>query len=244
MSQTEELRLGIIYALVDPLFGDVRYVGQTRDKLAYRWQDHIKNSKNKRTKKECWIFSRVSKVFFPHIEEIDSGIWDQETLDAREIYWIKKFSNKVDLTNSTEGGQGPRGVVVSDETRALIGQASKNAWQNLEYRENLAAKKAEYWEDNDRAREAVSRQSIERWSDPSYKTYQTFASVEYRQLRSEIAKEIWSRPEMKEVQSANGTKNMKVRRKCNECDYESSPAVLGTHFKKSGHSGYTTVSGE
>lgn len=66
------------------------------------------------------------------VEECDS----RETLDEREIYWIKKYDaqNSEIGYNLLEGGGGSKGLIHSEETKMWIGECSKKLWQDKEHR--------------------------------------------------------------------------------------------------------------
>lgn len=234
----------IIYALIDPFTGDVCYVGKTVKTLNDRWRAHIRYSSSSNTKKNCWIRSCIDKGEHPYIEELDSGVWDLQTINSREIYWIDRLSASFSLKNGTTGGEGGSGRVISDETRTLASNNAKELWTSDDYRESIAAGQQEYWGDNDRARDAVSKQSRARWEDPDYKARKTFESEEYRARRSKIAKGVSESPKMLKVLAENGTKSMKNKRVCDECGYVGAAAHMGTHQKYSSHQGYTLLEGE
>lgn len=81
---------------------DIRYVGKTNN-LKKRLRDHINDSKNKRTYKECWInsvYNNGSEINIKIIEKVDISEWEE-----KEIFWINNYKNKK-LTNSDEGGKG------------------------------------------------------------------------------------------------------------------------------------------
>lgn len=232
----------IIYCLVDPISGDIRYVGKTTGTLLRRWQGHISHAKDMRntTHRDYWIRSLSSKGEIPAIEEIESGMWDTDTCNAKEIYWISRFKElNYDLTNKTAGGDGGNIYPVSSETRTKIRESSKRNWESHEYRAALAECTEEYWKDNQRARDAVSRQTTERWADPNYTVRETFKTAEYRQKRSSIMKEISSTEEGKARLASNGKKSSLLRRQCLECGLVSKPSAIGAHQNgKSKHVGF------
>ena len=55
-----------IYTLSDPITNDVRYIGKTND-VKFRFNDHIKKSKNNKTHKDKWISSLLNKGLKPLI---------------------------------------------------------------------------------------------------------------------------------------------------------------------------------
>lgn len=119
--------MGFIYALVDPRNSNVRYIGQTRQRLKERLRAHIKD------KEVChrtnWINSIIAIGAKPQIvliEEVD----ENELLDLREIFWIEQYKlSGSNLVNDTNGGTS--GYVyteqVKDKMRA-IARKRKSSW--------------------------------------------------------------------------------------------------------------------
>lgn len=93
-----------IYALIDPLLTDIRYVGKTTD-LSYRFSRHIKYELKFDTHKSRWIKSLLKRGELPILsilEETNSLEWE-----IKERYWIKKLKSEgFALTNETHGGDG------------------------------------------------------------------------------------------------------------------------------------------
>ena len=100
----------IIYVLIDPFSGDVKYVGQTTRSLSARWSQHMCSARSKVSSKnhrDNWIRSLIKNRSVPHIEELDHGYWNSQERDIRECYWIDTFVSKgANLTNHTLGGSG------------------------------------------------------------------------------------------------------------------------------------------
>lgn len=97
----------IIYGLVsseEPT--KIKYVGKTHQKMNKRIHDHVRESFKLKTKKDVWIQSVLKKSYeidYVIIEECNKTNWLE-----REIYWIKTL---VDLTNTSKGGDGGRGLL-------------------------------------------------------------------------------------------------------------------------------------
>lgn len=94
-----------IYALVDPITIDIRYIGKAKNMTA-RYNTHIKRAKNNITKTHSsnWIRSVLSNNLLPIlilIEEVDMLNWKD-----KEIYWIAYYRKFYDLTNILDGGNG------------------------------------------------------------------------------------------------------------------------------------------
>jgi len=118
--------LGIIYGLVCPLTGEIRYVGQTISETAVdRLQDHIRSSfydLPRYTHKEYWIRKVHTKETPVTVVVLDSV--PNEELDEKERFWILHLSN---LTNAATGGTA--GYTYTDEVKAVI-SASKQGEKN------------------------------------------------------------------------------------------------------------------
>jgi hypothetical protein len=117
-----------IYALVDPRNKAIRYIGKSinpRNRLA----THLsKSSLKKRTHKNCWIKSLLKLGLKPELELIDEVDYrDDWTIEEKR--WIARLRNLVPgyppLTNSTDGGDGVKGLVFSEETRKRMSEIRK-----------------------------------------------------------------------------------------------------------------------
>jgi len=104
-----------IYILRDPLSNEIRYVGKTKGNLRTRLANHISDKRsNHRT---CWLKKLKSLNLLPIMEVIDKTD-DFKKSSELEIYYIKKYKEEgCDLVNSTEGGEGTLGRIVSQEQR-------------------------------------------------------------------------------------------------------------------------------
>jgi len=100
-----EDRPSFIYALRDPVSGEIRYIGKSTNPIK-RLRTHIEQSHQKNTHKECWIIGLLNIGLKPDIEilEIVSAFSDWE---AREKWWIAEGRDLGwRLTNTTDGGDG------------------------------------------------------------------------------------------------------------------------------------------
>lgn len=96
--------MGIIYKISNT-YNDKIYIGQTITSLNERWSGHRCDAKRKNTPLYALMKKfndNVNEVFsIEVIEEIDD-----ELLDEREIYWIKKYNSLFPKGfNMSEGGQ-------------------------------------------------------------------------------------------------------------------------------------------
>jgi hypothetical protein len=98
----------LIYILIDPRDGQVRYVGWTID-LRQRLRDHMKPSRlNGNQRRDRWLASLIADGFYPHVETVEHG--DGQGHAEAECKWITRYrSLGFDLTNLTDGGEGAQG---------------------------------------------------------------------------------------------------------------------------------------
>ncbi len=112
------LKTTFIYTLSDPISGQVRYVGKS-SRINKRLEEHIYESYQKKTHKNNWINSLISKNLYPSIDTIDEvpiSKWE-----FWEIYWICQFKAwGFNLVNSTNGGEGNNNQFFSKETREKL----------------------------------------------------------------------------------------------------------------------------
>ena len=109
-------RLGIIYGLMDPETLIVRYVGKTIQPLEKRFGQHLKATHTAHV--VSWITSVKTRGLLPQIvvmEELPNTTAEQ--LNERECWWI--FYGRLcvwDLTNLTDGGDGPGAIKEGSRT--------------------------------------------------------------------------------------------------------------------------------
>lgn len=122
------MKKGYVYSLICPISKEIRYVGQTSRRLTERLRQH-KNVWSKHTShRSNWLkklkkLNLLSSLQIILIEECDIDI-----LNDREIYWIAYFKNLgYKLTNQVAGGLGTRDYKHTDETKKIIGEASKKS---------------------------------------------------------------------------------------------------------------------
>lgn len=94
-----------IYALIEPITMEIKYIGKTKQELSKRLYAHMYESKTSNTKKNKWIKSLTNKGLKPKIEEIDSVL--ESEWEFWEMYWISQFKSwGFNLKNTDEGGKG------------------------------------------------------------------------------------------------------------------------------------------
>lgn len=111
----------LIYALVDPRDGEIRYIGKSSTGLK-RPNTHMNANKlaRDRTDKAGWLKALVLvglRCEIRILERLEHGF----QLDESERRWIAHGrANGWKLTNMTDGGDGLSGRVISEEVRARI----------------------------------------------------------------------------------------------------------------------------
>ena len=93
-----------IYALIDNLTNEIRYIGYTSKSLDKRLKSHIYDCNRTKSHKTNWINSLLSKGFKPIIKQIDETDDINKCLEM-EVYHISLYDN---LTNSTSGGESSK----------------------------------------------------------------------------------------------------------------------------------------
>lgn len=110
----------LIYCLVDPYSGEIRYVGKSSNGLSRPKSHFYKSSENNH--KSNWIRKVKAKGSTPIIRILHS--WPKtsdEILSSCEIYWISKLKRVgCRLTNSTDGGEGTSGFKHSEVTKLKL----------------------------------------------------------------------------------------------------------------------------
>jgi hypothetical protein len=123
-----------IYVLIDPLTGEIRYVGKTTRTLTTRLNGH----KGERLDhhRSRWIAKLRRLGLAPSIELVQEvpGAWANDA----ERYWIAYYrAAGCSLINGTSGGDGMANP--SPETRAKIGAANRARIVSAETRAKLSA---------------------------------------------------------------------------------------------------------
>jgi hypothetical protein len=110
------MQKNLIYTLSDPRDNKVKYIGITSKKLTVRLSGHCAETKAN-TKKVNWIKSLKNIELKPIITEIDCVSTYEEALFF-EQYWISQFRSwGFALLNLTDGGEGAKGWVPSEDYR-------------------------------------------------------------------------------------------------------------------------------
>lgn len=130
-------KLPKIYALIDPISKEVRYVGQTIRHPFKRLSDHISkyNSYNNLYFKH-WISKLLKNNLKSKIIVLEyNAIWNES-----EIKWIKKCKNiGCRLVNATDGGEGMLGYKHSDKAKRKLSRIRKGKKLTQDHREKIIA---------------------------------------------------------------------------------------------------------
>lgn len=116
-----------IYALIDPISSEIKYVGKTYRRLDIRLREHVYDCirRPKSSHKVNWIKMLISKNKIPIIRLLENT--KKENAEERERYWVAK--SRLDgnnLTNSTEGGEFcTTGSTLSEDVREYMSKVAK-----------------------------------------------------------------------------------------------------------------------
>ena len=102
----------IVYGLITDLDDNIRYVGQTKQPIKKRIQQHINEKRGLSNRKARWLHNRLGQGLDLRVILLDEdAIWDDT-----EVEWIKRLKDGgCDLTNATDGGEGNCNVKFSPE---------------------------------------------------------------------------------------------------------------------------------
>jgi hypothetical protein len=132
----------LIYGLIDPRNGQLRYVGKSMSGLT-RPKGHATPSglkKSSGTHKGNWIRQLMDGGLKPEIVVLECS--DVATLCEAESFWISyaRFIG-CDLTNATDGGVGRLGHshIPSENARARISAVQKTMWSDLHHRQRMSS---------------------------------------------------------------------------------------------------------
>jgi hypothetical protein len=141
-----------IYRLVDPITGEIKYIGKTHTSLSERLRNHINGAKRSSspTRKEKWILELREKNIMPIIElikDVDKSTWRDE-----ERKWIQ-YAKDVGwpILNLKRGGDGYDNITHSDEFKMKLSRKMKGNKYGLgfkwtpEQREKMMASRKEPW---------------------------------------------------------------------------------------------------
>lgn len=181
----------VIYSLSDPITGEVRYVGATKN-LKNRMVEHLRG--RSRWDSGIWIRSLKEKGLEPQpkiLETVNQSQWQD-----KEREWISKFKlDGANLTNTLPGGKGGvtesmakhisealKGRPKSEAHRRALSKSVKRTWKNPDMaekmisairisknKESYKAKRREQWENSPERRERAKSRMKDMWTDPKYR---------------------------------------------------------------------------
>ncbi len=94
----------LIYALLDPITGHIRYVGLTTRGEKRPMSHCSKNHRRDKTRRACWTESLIAKGLFPTWKVLEYCT-DEKDLSSAEKFWIAYCRyNGCPLVNHTDGG--------------------------------------------------------------------------------------------------------------------------------------------
>lgn len=106
-----------IYGLKLKNSNELRYIGYTGNSLEKRLNSHLNNSHRYKSKNACWI-NKHKNIEGIDIFLIEDNISKIEDAWEKEIYYISFFKGKgIDLTNTSNGGEGVRGDYLSEQLK-------------------------------------------------------------------------------------------------------------------------------
>lgn len=85
-------------------------------------------------------------------------------LNEKEVYWVNYYKKASNVYNQNDGGNGGN---PTKEVRQAIGKATKERWEDPEYKKNTSNSIHESY--TEELREYIGKTSKERWQDPEYK---------------------------------------------------------------------------
>jgi hypothetical protein len=114
---------------------DVRYIGQTVKPLSRRLTEHYVAANKFHCRLQKWIRSVVARKCEIEIYPIVENAILHET----ERMVISEHRKKgIDLVNLTDGGEGTKNFVISDEHRKIVGEANRKRIFTEEDRKNIS----------------------------------------------------------------------------------------------------------
>jgi group I intron endonuclease len=145
---------GCIYGLICPISNEIRYIGQTKQKIKDRLRGHIYDKRHNQHKVN-WL-NKLKKLGF--ISALKIEILEEcqiELLNEREQFWIEVFKENK-LVNKTTGGdcnyritedvikrvseklRGRTGNKLSDETKLKISESHKGKELSEDHKKSIS----------------------------------------------------------------------------------------------------------
>ena len=154
-----------IYGLIEPITGQIKYIGKTKQLLQKRLSAHLAECNKSNTKKNTWLKSIKKKGLKPKIEELDLVL--ESEWEFWEQYWISQFKAwGFELKNTDGGGKGQSSEFMRKNNPMFKKKNRKKVSQSLkgnqfakgfihseETRRKVSSGVKEYYKSNARAKE-------------------------------------------------------------------------------------------
>jgi hypothetical protein len=122
-----------IYYLSDK-YGNIRYVGKTKQYLKQRLYAHIIECKTDRNSHKISFLSKGERPIIDIVDEVPEEEWE-----FWEQYWISQFKTwGFNLTNLTTGGQGGNGYKHSNESKQKMRISKLGTTLPIEQRKKIS----------------------------------------------------------------------------------------------------------
>lgn len=147
----------VIYLIEFP--NGKHYVGCTTYYLLKRIAEHLNVAKSNRIDSKLYRAFRKyagEKIKIKLLEKSET----KEEMFEKEKYYIKLYDSKVNGYNSTDGGEGAVGIVLTEEQRKNISVRQKNRFKNESERKAISDGVRRYIQNNPKAVNRASRKKL------------------------------------------------------------------------------------
>lgn len=181
-----------IYGLIDPLTGQLKYIGKTKRSLKRRLTEHIcVTNLISKTYKNHWIKQLLEKQHKPEIVELEKLSPNDDWIEA-EQFWIAymRFIG-YKLTNLTDGGDGLCGA--TRETRYKCGSSRRGKKYTFteDHKQKIAeanrerAKNTEWLENARKNLDKVRNKNGHSWKQESRNKISIIAKKKFSEMSAE-----------------------------------------------------------
>jgi hypothetical protein len=145
----------LIYGLIDPRDGQLRYVGKTARGLARPYEHgRVSILRKDGTYKGNWIRQLHAEGLTYEVEVLEEHESPETLVDAEQFYIAYFRGLGCRLTNLTDGGEGVRGHRHSSATRARLSDLAKMQFSNPEARQRASEVARVQWTTEARQRQS------------------------------------------------------------------------------------------